>query len=163
MATASPALTYVVSALPSLSMDELKALQATIERLVAAPTVKDPEAPTLLYRAALAELEAVGHRSSIPYYELLRSRQGKAWQRGMAAVNDFLKKCGTKFKTDIDEMSFLRVAVSTLIKQMRRRKIPLSVGSLASNLEALPDAFDRAFPHYVENGLAHLVIEALVH
>ncbi len=55
----------------------------------------------------------------------------------------------------------LRLMYGLLIADMSRRQIPLSPGSVITNLGRVPEVFDQSFPGYLASGLGCLIVKAI--
>ncbi len=64
---------------------------------------------------------------------------------------------GTKTR----EMAAMKLVVGLLIDDLKKREIPVSLGSVCRNLNLLPMVFDAAFPNYRESGLVPMLLKQM--
>lgn len=156
----------IASQLPAMSeADLLKVRKLTDMLLQGQPKEIESEDPTerLLFEAVRVELAAVGIRSAMTYAQFSESRFYKSWKRGVEVVRAFIETSFKGYiKNETHHLAVCRVLVQTMVKEFRAREIPLSIGSIANNIHRVPQTFDRAFPRYLESGLAYLVPRALL-
>lgn len=157
----------IMAELPKLNPNDLTKLRQLTELLLGSQTQQTETQATddnerILFEAVRFELQAVGMRSAISYSSLQQSRNYKTWKRSVSVVTHFLDSA---FKghanTEVERLALCRIFVQAMIKDFKRAEIPVSLGTLCNNLHRVQQAFDRAFPNYLESGLAHLIPKAL--
>lgn len=153
----------IVSQLPSMSVSELSKIKQLTELLIGGQGQEtyDTDDERLLFQALKSELSAAGLHSALSYSSLTGKYQ-KPWKRSVQVVSEFMD---TSFAglatTEAQRLGLCRIFVQAMIKEFKKRGIPVSLGTLASNLHRVQQAFDRAFPSYLQSGLAPLIVKSM--
>lgn len=158
----------IASQLPTMNATELLKLRQLTDMLLGGDLpgtqaqIVDPN-ERILFEAVCQELAAAGIRGNIAYSAFVETKYIKSWKRGVKVVSEFIEKSFGKYaNTEAQRLGLCRVLVQTLIKEFKRNGIPVSIGTLANNIHRIPQTFDRAFPRYLESGLAYLIPKALI-
>lgn len=158
--------TSIISSLPKMSRSELVQVQQLTAILLSGsePTNMLADAEEfLLFEALKSEFIAQGFNGRIPYDTLRSSKYYKTWQQGSKTIDDFIDKYFKKhIKTDIERSALLRTLIQCLMADLKRMKVPVSLGTIARNLHRTPQAFENSFPGYLRSGLAYLIVRALI-
>ncbi len=150
--TKSTSLSDVLPLLPALNKRDLLLVRAAVDRLLGAA-----EAPAgLLYDAVMAVA-----RVKMPFSKFRGSKAYKGWAANEKLVLGFVDETWGKLNKVLYN-ALLVYLIEMLADDLKRRHVPVSVGSLAFNLSSVPEVFDRNFPGYTEAGLSPLILEAMV-
>lgn len=157
----------IASQLPQMSAEELSKIRQLTDMLLGGnkPTDAKPDDPTerIMYQALRSELSSLGLNSNISFSTFTESNYYKNWRRGLKVVDEFITKSFRGYvKTETQRLGLCRVLIQALIKDFKRNEIPVSVGTIARNIHRIPQAFDNAFPGYIESGMAYLVPQAML-
>lgn len=144
-------LNSILALLPKLNPKELDVVQAMVAKLGR----KDEEVPPL-YTALVMNLG-----SKIPYSKFQQTNAYQVWKQNHPLVMTFVDQTWPDLQ-DVEKLGLLRYLLGLLVDDLRRRGIPVTPGSITSNLNGTQDAFDRAFPGYRDSGLAFTVVKMLV-
>lgn len=154
----------IVSQLPTMSAGDLTKIRQLTEMLLGSQVEvqASDDDERIIFEAVKAELQATGIRTILSYGRFSQTRHFKSWKRGIPVVVGFLED---SFKghanTEIERLALCRVFIQAMIRDFKRRGIPVSIGTIATNLHRVQQSFDNAFPSYLESGLAHLIPKAL--
>lgn len=156
----------IASQLPLMNAEELSKIRQLTDMLLGGEKQEvRVENPTerIMFQALRAELSSIGLNSNISFTSFAEGNYYKSWKKGVTAVETF---CNTAFrgyvKTETQRLGLCRVLLQALIKDFKRNNIPVSVGTIARNVHRIPQAFDNAFPGYIESGMAYLVPQAML-
>ncbi len=117
----------------------------------------------ILFQAIQSELEAAGFRSRVQYSGITSGKYSKCWKKSVNTVTEFLDDAFSDYsKSEAQRLGLCRIFVQALIKEFKQRGIPVSAGTIVSNLHRVQQVFDRAFPSYLESGLAYLIPQAML-
>ena len=156
----------VMTQLSTFAESDLLQIQKLTNMLLGTNTANVPiqqdDDDTMLFDSVRAELAANGLNGRIPYSTLKESKFYKNWCSGLDVVNQFIE---THFKEHISRktqrVAICRVIVQVLVLELKRQKIPASLGTIARNMHRVPQAFDNQFPGYLKCGLAYLIVKSM--
>jgi len=153
----------VMSQLSTLGQKDLLAVRQMTDMLLGSTLPSKPDdSDTLLFDAACQELAAHGLNGRIAYNTFRTSRYFKAWQAGVEVVEQFIEQHFKNYIThQVQRSALYRTFIESLIAELRRQKVPCSIGTIATNMHRVPQAFDGQFPGYLQAGLAYLVVKAM--
>jgi len=145
---------HILASLPTLSKPELAQIRAAAEALLG-PTAAPNDAPatplldviqrTLGLRLGLGNLPAATY---------------KAYRRGETAVVEFVAKAFPQACDNrVTYNGMLSLMLDCLIDDLKERKVPISIGSVCTNLERAPEVFKAAFPGYIEGGASAIILQ----
>jgi hypothetical protein len=155
----------IASQLPSLKQSDLIKIRQLTDLLIGGGSETQPENEfeRMMLEAVKSELAREGVRSAISYKSITESRYANTWRKGVSVTNEFLD---TTFKghikSDTHKLGLCRVLARITIDELKKREIPISIGTIASNLQRVPQSFDNAFPNYIRSGLAYLVADSML-
>jgi hypothetical protein len=147
-------LNAIIAALPSLSQPELLSIRAACDHLIATPDTNSDDT-TPLYDA-MAKLLGVG----LSYRDFHNVVSYRAWRKAAPSVVAFIDE-NWPDATRIVKLALMTLMLEALRDDLRERGIPVSLGTMTTNLSTLPECFDRCFPGYRETGMAHMVLDAI--
>jgi hypothetical protein len=143
----------IISALALLSVAERAAVRVALDSLGAPKTNYGPT-------VALYEAIATVCGTTLPLSRFTRTVHGKAWAEKSASAMKFIHDTFPNLRKPA-ELALQRMLINALADDLRRRKVPISVGSVVAALDRLPRVFENCFPGYLESGMAELVIKAM--
>jgi hypothetical protein len=144
----------IIPLLPQLSQRELTLIRAAADHLLKNNAPASPASP--LYDALLA---VAG--SNMPFSKFQGSRAGRSWPDAEKQVVSFMSDTwGTLNK--VTERALMFYLVEMLAADLVRRKLPVTVGMLASSLSMIPQVVDAQFPGYRAGGAAGLILKKMV-
>jgi hypothetical protein len=147
----------ILATLPTLSKPDLSAIRAAADSLLGPQAVPIEGASTPLFDVIT---RALGLRIG---FEVIRQGQAyKPYRRGEAAVTAFIDEMLPDFNTKVARNGLLTFMVECLMDDLKERKVPISIGTLCTNLERCPQVFRAAFPGYLESGHAHLIVKKML-
>jgi hypothetical protein len=144
----------ILAALPTLSKADLAQIRGAADSLLG-PQGAPNEAPAtplldVLQRALGLRLRH-GFTTAATY---------KHYKRGETAVVEFVAKA---FPTACDNRvtynGVLSLMMDCLLDDLKERGVPISLGTVCSNLERMPEVFKAAFPGYIEGGLSDVILQ----
>lgn len=157
-------LPQILAALPSMSASDLSLLAGAIRQLQGGepPPTGEERAGGPLFEAVKAVLGAKGLAFSRgdTYANFAKSKQFKAWEEGSERVTDFVRAHFGRLKK-VEELRLYKMLLPILLDKLTAQKVPISLGSVCSNIGRLTDTFDIAFPGYIGSGLARVVIKSM--
>lgn len=150
-------LSELLGVLPKLSLEELATVRATIEHLLgqrqaATPTAPKPE--IALYEAARA---IVG--GPMAYGPFANSVAGRAWAKNAPSAVAFIDTFPTDRRVSRNALDTFMLGL--IVDDLKAKRIPVSMGTIANNLGRLKQLFDQGYPGYIESGMQHVVLKAL--
>lgn len=153
-------LNKILAALPGLNQADIAAVRAAADSLLT---------PSGTSQAAVNEGAAVPLFDAVTRALGLRmgfaAFQGtatyKTYRRGSQAIDNFLAENLAEACTRVSRNAMLSLLVECLIDDLKGRHVPISLGTVCSNLERAPQVFRAAFPGYIENGLGHLIFKSM--
>ena len=146
----------VLAALPGLSKPDLAAIRAAADSLLGSQVSAGEQAATPLFDALQ---RALGLR--LGWAEFQRTATYKPYKRGAHAIAGFLGSTFPMAENRSIRNALHSFMLECLMDDLKGRKVPISLGSMCSNLERTPEVFKAAFPGYIEGGLAHLIIQRM--
>jgi hypothetical protein len=121
----------------------------------------DPD-EQLLFDAVRSELDSRGFKVGMSYQMFSTGKNFNSWKKGVSVVEEFMAAAfSDHVKTKTERIAMFRVLIQILVRDLKRRKIPISIGTVANNLQYIQQAFDNEFPNYLEGGIAYLVPQAI--
>lgn len=127
-------------------------LRAALDRLLGAPVALAGP----LYGAVIA---AAGIK--LPFNRFLATKAGKSYPENEKLVLGWLDSTWPGIH-QVQKQALLSFLVMQLADDLRARKLPVTVSTLAFNLGSLPSLCDRCFPGYIASGCAEIVLKAMV-
>lgn len=142
----------IIAVLPKLPAGELKTLRAVIDRLLSqnAPTAA-PDGPERWLFDAIAG--ALGVR--LPWPVFVQGPTFKTFETHSASFIDFLHENNPGSK--VASMAFTQLLIELIIKDLRNRDAPITLGSVCSNLSRVQEVFEGAFPGYIRSNVVSLI------
>lgn len=148
----------IIAVLPTMPKKDLVKIQDMIKLLVGNEEGDATNEENVVFQAMVEELRSVGVRQATTYESFRQTAAFKPWKKGIKEVDLFLNtKFGKYSFKKTDKHALCRLLFRTMLEEMRERGIPISLGSVAANVIRIPEMFERAFPGYLESGLAHLI------
>lgn len=147
----------IVGALPKLSVEELKAIAAVTASLINDRTGASSEALTPTAQLAFTALSkalnlAIGPANLPP----------KLRKQFEAKVDELLAWLDTNMKgwrgSKNSELALLTYLFDLLVKDLRKKLIVPTVGTVIGNIHRIPRVLDFAFPGYINSGMAGLIL-----
>lgn len=141
----------ILGALPALSQVDLAAIHAVAGQLLGAATGRSKNQPTVDSSLFFDALGAALGQPVFGFNPTIRLRFDKA----LPALTSFLD---TDFKgwdaNKVGQIAFLRMLFNLLVKDLKERGVPPTLGIIVNNMPRIPEVFDAAFPGYRESGIA---------
>ena len=147
--------TQVIALLPGFSKPDLAAIRAAADSLLGSQVSANEGAGTPLFDALC---RALGLR--LAFGPFMATATYKAYRRGEQAIEDFLNVLHWP-RDRVMYNSILSFMLECLMDDLKERKVPISLGSVCSNLERCPEVFKAAFPGYIEGGASHLILNRM--
>ena len=146
-------LSQIIAALPDLYKEDRNIIRAAIDELAG----KTPSSPLAgaLYEAVV---ETLGVR--LPWAKFTQGALYKHWPSKCNTALYFIEETFPNINK-VARASLMRMLVNALIADLKAKQVTPSVRSVVLTLDTLPQQFDNMFPGYRENGLAHLVLDAI--
>ena len=138
-----------ISVLPNLSQQELLTLKAAIEELLT-KTKNDDEPP--LYGAIAKVL------GTAPPYPIFK--QTKQWQRHADNVSLFIEQ-NFETATKLQKYALMQFIVEALVADLKERGVPITIGTVVSNLGRFAQVWENQFPNYIKAGMQNLILKAM--
>ena len=54
------------------------------------------------------------------------------------------------------------LCVGLLINDLKQLSVPVTLGTVCSNLARVPQVFDQQFPDYRQSGMAHIILKQMM-
>ena len=148
-------LRQVLSLLPVLNQSELATVKTAAEQLLVSSGAGSDE-PDLLYDALISALNV-----KLPYSRLSSSMR-KAWDKNAPIVVQFMEVTWPVTKEQkIMRLAMMKFLINLVIDELKAQRVPISLGTVITNLHRIEEIFDRHFPSYRESGLSGLIIKAM--
>lgn len=148
-------LRQVLSLLPVLSQSELATVKTAAEQLLVSSGAGSDE-PDLLYDALRAVLNV-----KLPYSRLPSSMR-KVWDKNAPIVVHFMEVTWKVTKAQkVMRLAIMKFLVNLVIDELKAQRVPISLGTVITNLHRIEEVYDRAFPDYRKSGLSGLIIKAM--
>ena len=152
----------ILAALPGLSNASLRTVQGVIGSLlgeVAISSAKPASEPVAWLYDALSH--HIGARQSLSTFKATAA--GKQFMKNAPIAISFIQ---TNFKGALENKvkahGLMRHLTGILLADMKAGKIPITRNTVTANLHRMNDAFERAYPNYIQSGLAVLVLKAIL-
>jgi hypothetical protein len=146
----------ILSQLPKLTQQELATVRAACDHLLDRKQDRKQEVPALY----TAMLDVLG-QSGPSYAGFQRTTSWKSWVKNLQEVESFITGLWPGM-TKTQEASINCFLLQLLVDDLKYLKVAATLGSVSSNLGRLPEVFDRNFPDYRANGMAGMILEAMV-
>jgi len=147
----------IISTLPKLTSDEINQIKETANFLSSNTRKSSIDKHEWLYDALLSELKVHGVLRYITFVSFSETSSYTSFKRGAKEVEQFFNSVFPNHKKRIQKNGISRILIASLIRDMRRRQIPITLGTVSKNVHRLPEVFEISFPNYIQSGLAHLI------
>lgn len=146
-------LPQIIDALGTFKASELRVIASEIDKLLAKPTFFDTE----LFQAVLDSLGVSGSPrmfQSTPNY--------KTWAKNQGVMDSLIKTIVGKAAPKKVVLYQLKVfLIELLINEIKDRGLQVNMRTVSTHLGYMEDVFDKAFPGYLANGMAGLVLKRI--
>lgn len=151
----APKLQQVLSLLPVLSQSELATVRTAVDQLlVSSGAVSNKH--ELFYDALTGALNI-----RIPYERLPRQMH-KAWDKNAPVVVQFMEATWPVTQDGkITRLAMMKFLINMIIDELKAQRVPISVGTVITNLHRVEEVFDRHFPDYRKSGITGVIIKAM--
>lgn len=147
----------IIAELPTLSGADLQKVRASVGFLSSDDRAPPNAFANTLFEAMRSELHYAPHFS-----QFSRTKRYGTWAAHLPGLLAFVEK---QFKfhemTANAQRALLRLLVHLLMDDLRGLGAPIGMGIVAANIGRLDVVFDRAFPGYMDAGLAYLIPKQL--
>lgn len=143
----------VLAMLPHLRQKDLSTVRAAIDHLLDKRVENDPTLPLF---GAIKSILGI-HTS---FHQFQAARAYAAWKRAAPAYVQFLDATWPE-ASKVAKVAITTVLIDMLADDLAGMKVPVTLNSIVTNLERIPQLFDREFPGYRKMGMAHLVLAAM--
>jgi hypothetical protein len=148
----------ILALLPKLSPNGLKAIRAACDGLIGTPATPLAGTPQNgLYDALMA---VTGQR--LGWQRFKASQPGKHFAANEAAFLSFMNGAfPLAMKKQVTAQAVMRSVLDLIAADLRAKQVPVTAGTLATNLPRAAEIFRAAFPGYLENRLGDFIVEAM--
>lgn len=143
----STPLDTILSLLPKLDQSQLAIVRAFITDL----------SNTSSEESLLYEVVSTAVRVKMPFSEFAKSSAYKTWAKGEPTVMAFLNSTFPECQKKLPMVAILRFLIDLLRAELVRADIPVTLGTISSNLNRIPEIFSSEFPGYAESGALSIV------
>lgn len=152
----------ILAALPALKPTALKAIRAACDGLLgeaatptAAPIESAPTGPLgWLYDGLLI---AIGLK--VAWKQFGPSQAGKQFSKWGPEVVSFAQSAFPEAMTKkVSGLAIIRLLLELIVADLRKRKVPITLGTVTIHMQRVQDVFREAFPGYLEAGLGGLIV-----
>lgn len=130
----------------------MQALRAALDRLLGAPAAT----ASPLYDAVLS---AAGVK--MPFARFLATKAGRSWAENEKLVLGWLDQTWPGIH-QVQKLALLNFLLQQLALDLKHRKLPITVSTLAFNLGSVPSVCEKCFPDYIRSGMANVILKAMV-
>lgn len=148
------AVNKVLGILPGLSQQELATVRAAIDHLLV-HQVDELDTTSPLY-TAIATMLGVG----LSYRDFHNVQAYSTWRKVAPKVVSFIQETFPQ-ATKVTKTAMMTFMLEALMDDLKGRGVSITLKTMTVNLSRLPMLFDQEFPDYRQNGMAHLVLEAM--
>lgn len=145
----------VISELPKLKPEELATVKAAIEHLLLRQNAEAVGTEQTLFDTLIEATKA-----KISFQQFKRTSAYKDWAKYGEGAATFIDSICPGAKRVV-VMALSRMLIEALSADLSERKVPVSLGSLASNLGRFPQIFEQCYPGYQASGMTHLIVKKL--
>lgn len=147
----------ILAALPTLTKADLAQIRGAADSLLGPTAAPNKQAPTPTYDAITRTL---GLR--LPFVTFARTPTYKAYKRGEEAVTQFIAEVFPQVcDSRVTYNAVLSLMVECLMDDLKRRTVPISIGTVCTNLERAPEVLRAAFPGYIEGGASEVILRSI--
>lgn len=114
------------------------------------------------YEALKSVMSAEGPGMMMPAAVFSRSGNSATFQKALPAADQLVEKFRAPKERVLrqpQEMKIREVVINTLITSMKRKKVPVSLGSVCRNMQNASAAINEEYPGYMKSGLLHLILK----
>ena len=90
----------------------------------------------------------------------VNSRSFALCRRNINGLPEFVQKHFGKI-SKVDRLGVYVLMHNILINDLRKRNIPVSIGSICRNLNRITETFNNEFPGYFESGMGKVILFAM--
>ena len=155
----------ILTILPTLTEEELKQIYARskilLDRKKSLQSKSSPrnEWAVLFYDSIKARLRFLQITNTPDFYIFEKMGRKEKFLSQHALVDEFITRA-FKPQTKTDRLIAYHLVARLIIRDLRRRKIPCSIGPIVDNLHRAEELFDTAYPDYLQNNLSPMLINA---
>ena len=150
-----PDASKIIASLPTLSRADLSAVRGAADSLLGPQATPLEQPATPLYAAITRALSL-----KLGWGAFTHTSSYKQYKRGSEAITSFMAESFPALDQRL-QTALHGLMIDCLVDDLRQRRIPLSMGTVCSNLERTPQVFRDAFPGYLESGHGQFIIERL--
>lgn len=153
----------IIVGLASLSKEELAKVKVAVEALTGMTIPKEEmtDDEELLFQAMSQFLVERGFRAVVFYDTLRRSKSFQAWKRNVPQVSKWFNKVFADYPKKVERFALAKMGFKLLADYLQSRQTPVSLATLAVNVDKLPECFANAFPGYIQSGLVGVIVAAM--
>lgn len=150
----------ILAALPKLQPSELTEINLVVRHLLGLQAATEIDKDPVVLRWFDAMTAALGVK--LNYSSFTPTSGHRFLVRYAPLAESFLCEVfPASQESKVMAHGLSRFLVGLLIDDLKERRIPISIGTLATHLIRIPAAFENSFPDYRASNLAHLIPEAM--
>lgn len=152
----------ILAALPGLPPDTLRAIRAACGTLLGGdPATGKGGQQTALAWLFEAYASALGVR--LGYAKFSGTAPGRQFSKNAPAALAFVATAfGPAMARKPMALGVMRFLFGLLLQDMHAKKIPVTVGTVATHLPRMEKVFRNEFPGYLESGITSFILDQLV-
>lgn len=145
----------IIAFLPKLSRADLATVKAAAEHLLGGLNSEANDHTYPLFEAVRNIIN-----SRISFLKFKTTNSFREWDKNASGVIQFIDETFPNIgKTT--RMAMMTYLVGALADDLKERGVPVTIGTMSSNLGRLPEVFEDAFPNYRGSGLVHLIVKSM--
>jgi hypothetical protein len=156
--------TDIIKTLPRLTSSELKEVKAAIEYLTQGEGTKRDKFEMDAFSAFRATVKNSGAEIPLGWLNHSNNTLVKLWDRHLPGLRGLLVRFQVNPATPLPARTVyasLRLLWGLMASDLITRGVPVTPGTMIKNMGRFSEVFENAFPTYLSNGWAPLIIKRM--
>lgn len=147
--------------LPELSRSQLEQVRDRVDFLLQASGEEEEviDDHRLFYEALVKGVSIAARIDCPPFKVFCQSRYFSYFVEKLPPILMFINTNLPNLKK-VERIKLYGICANVLVRQLQDQNVPISIGSVCTNLHRLPELVEKAFPGYIAAGLFSVLVRA---